>query len=167
MSVVVTLTPIEHQLAYVAGNRRYDESVSRGRKDAHGLNSDRDGLAIHVLGAAGELAFAKWRGLYWGGHCNSFKGPDLGANIQVRTRSLHRYDLIVRRDDDPDSVFVLVTSESSLEYHLHGWCWGKEAMKDEFLAKHGGREQCWFVPKGALRDFRKGKENQSQVDKAA
>ena len=68
----------------------------------------------HIEGACGELAVAKVMGRYWGGSINTFKtGGDIDSTgWEVRTRSSHDYDLIVRDDDDDERVFILVTGSA-------------------------------------------------------
>jgi len=148
--ITICLTAQEMAMAAIVGAARHAESVQQRRRDAHGLSSKKDGLGLHIAGACGEMAVAKWRGVYWGGHVNTFKGADLGRNVQVRTRSDHKWDLIVRSDDADNDAFVLVTGTAPLLV-LRGWMWGREAKQDRYLDTHGGREQAWFVPQADLR----------------
>lgn len=146
---VIVLTPVEAAMAGAVGSIRHGMSVKDGRRDRHGLKADDDGLSHHILGAAGELAVAKLLGRYWGGDVNSFKRPDVG-NLQVRTRSKHEWDLIIREDDNPADAFVHVTG-SPTRLIVHGWIRGRDGMLDEFRQNHGGRPPAWFVPRRVLR----------------
>lgn len=111
----------------------------------------KDEWSIHVLGALGECAFAKATGRYWSGGVNTFKGePDLMGGVEVRTRSKHEYDLIVRPDDSDDGLFVLVTGGPK-DFVVHGWMRGADAKQDQYLANHGNHSPAYFVPKSALR----------------
>lgn len=149
--VAVTLTPAEIVMAAAVGAARYAESIQFRRRDVHGFDpSQSSGLAIHVEGACGELAVAKLRGRYWGGTVGSFKAADIGTNVQVRTRSRHDYDLIVRSDDADDDIFVHVTGVAPT-YHVHGWIRGADAKRPEYVQSHGGRAEAWFVPASALK----------------
>lgn len=147
---IVTLSPVEMALAATAGGIRHAESLMRGRRDAHGLPEEADGLRLHVDGAAGEIAVAKLLGRYWGGDVGTFKRADLGRGVQVRTRSRHDYELLVRPDDPDDHAFVLVTG-SPPRLAVRGWIWGQEAKRPEWLRTHGGRPPAYFVPTTALR----------------
>lgn len=130
------------------------------RQDRHGLGADMDGLTKHVMGAAGEIAVAKAMGLFWGGDVCTFKAPDIGNHIQVRTRSRHDWDLIVRPEDDDDAVFVLVTG-SIADLHVRGWISGREAKKDRWLQQYGGRPCAYFVPQSALRGMHEASRQQA------
>jgi hypothetical protein len=148
--ISVTLSSAEIISAATVGALRFAESVSSGRRDSHGFDKSKSGLSLHIEGACGEVAFAKCRGLYWGATVNSFKAADLERNIQVRTRSSHDYDLIVRSDDADTDVFVLVTGVCP-NYLVRGWMYGKDAKKDEFSKDYGGRPSAYFVPASKLK----------------
>lgn len=145
--VRVHLEEYEVRLALYVASRRQEEAAGAGRSDRHGFAGD--GLAIHLLGTAGEMAAAKALNCYWGGAEGTFKRPDLGG-IQVRTRSRHDYDLIVRPGDADDEPFLLVTGTMPA-FRVHGWLWGREAKQPQWLQTHGGREPAYFVPQAALR----------------
>lgn len=151
----VVLTPAEYLMAANVGCLRHSESLQFKRKPNHGLDEDADLLGIHVLGAAGELAVARVLGRYWAGDVASFKRADLGHSVQVRTRSRPDYDLIIRHDDNPEDVYVLVTGTPT-RLRVHGWIRGAEGRKDEWLKTHGDRPAAWFVPQSALRPLKKG-----------
>lgn len=99
------------------------------------------------------MAYAKAAGVYWSGSVDTFKAPDV-ETVQVRTRSGDgpRTDLIVRRSDDPDDVFVLVIGKIP-NYRIVGWMRGHEAWRDEYIASHGSRAPAWFVPPDKLHEF--------------
>jgi hypothetical protein len=121
-----------------------------GRADAHGLGK-ADGWGMHIEGAAGEMAADKAMDLYWSPTVNTFKsGGDVGHSIQVRTRSRHRYDVIVRADDRDDDTFVLVTGRPP-DFRVHGTIRGRDAKRKEWWAEHGGRPGAWFGRASALR----------------
>jgi hypothetical protein len=152
--VRVTLTEQELEHAALIGAKRYYESVTHSRKDNHGLSPDQvSGLCLHIEGACGEAAVAKWSGQYWGGDTCTFKAGDIGQRVQVRTRSRHDYDLIVREDDHDDHAFILVTG-SAPTLVLRGWIWGGAAKLPQFLKAYGGRPAAYFVPQSELRPMR-------------
>lgn len=143
----VTLTLAECLLACQVGTARQLSAIVQGKQNSHGFRGQ--GFDIHILGAAGELALAKALGIYWTGHINTFKQPDLGTNIQVRTRSSHTYDLIVRDGDADDELFVLVTGTLPA-FHIWGWIRGGDAKQREYLKTYGSRPEAFFVPHDAL-----------------
>jgi hypothetical protein len=151
--MTTTLTKYELDMAAVVGVRRNVSAVARGRQHQHGMSAD-DGWRAHIEGACGELALAKYLGKYWDGSVDTFRSmPDLG-DIEVRTRSKPYYDLIIREDDDPSKVYVLVTG-SAPDYEVRGWIRGEQARRDEWLQSYGGRPPAWFVPQDALTPIRK------------
>jgi hypothetical protein len=58
--------------------------------------------------------------------------------------------LIVQKGENPDKRFVLVTIQDQKTL-LHGWCHGREAMKDEFWADPAGGRPAYFVGQSFLR----------------
>jgi hypothetical protein len=144
----INLTDQEREAATAVGSRRHAEAVKKRLPDRHGFRGDS--LQIHVEGACGELAAAKALGLPWDGPVNTFKrGGDVG-DLQVRTRSNHAWDLIVRPDDRDGDVFVLVTGLTP-RFRVHGWIRGVDAKKDAWRKTYGGRPPAYFVPQRALR----------------
>ena len=143
----VTLTMHEINMAANVGLMRQLCALKAGKHDAHGF--DGDGWSEHIEGACGELAVAKILGRYWDGSVNTFKADDL-PGLQIRTRSRHDYDLIVRPGDDDQAVWVLVTGRCP-EYRVRGWINGAEAKRAEWLRNYGGRPAAYFVPAEQLR----------------
>lgn len=146
--MIYTLSPYELALGAHVGMQRQIESLSRGLRDQHGARAEM-GWQLHIEGAIGELVVAKHLGIFWDGSVNTFKLPDLGRQVQVRTRSKDHYDLIVRTNDQDDDLFVLVTGVAPT-YCVRGCIWGRHAKQLHFWACHGGREGAWFVPQSHL-----------------
>lgn len=139
----VSLEKYELQLASHVGCQRHVEAICADLQDRYG--ADKGGWNLHIEGACGELAFAKLLNIYWNGSINTFGlGGDVG-DIQVRTRSRHDYELIVRAKDRDGDAFVLVTGVAP-NYVVRGWLFGQEAKRDEWLNAHGGRTPSWFIP---------------------
>ena len=130
----------------LVGSMRNVESLKGRRAPAYGAKNE---WHYHIEGALGEMAVAKALSVYWGGTVCSFHSADIGEQLQVRTRSSHTYDLIVRDADDDDHIFLLVTGEAPT-YHVRGWMRGRDAKRDEFLKEYGGRPPAYFVPQSEL-----------------
>lgn len=143
----VTLTMHEINMAANVGLMRQLCALKAGKHDAHGF--DGAGWSEHIEGACGELAVAKILGRYWDGSVNTWKADDL-PGLQIRTRSRHDYDLIVRPGDDDQAVFVLVTGQCP-EYRVRGWITGAEAKRRELVRYYGCRPAAYFVPAEQLR----------------
>lgn len=145
--VTITLTWSECLLASQIGMLRQIESLKKGLPDKHGF--DGLGWDVHIEGAMGELAVAKYLGVYWSGSVNTFKNlPDVDS-LEIRTRSKPEYELIVRENDSDDSVFVLVTGKCP-KYTLVGCIPGAQAKSPQWRKTHGGRPPAYFVPHSAL-----------------
>jgi hypothetical protein len=151
--IEVTLTKEEMQMAALVGVARHWESWSKGHKTTFGLDPDASLVSLHIDGAMGEVAVAKALGRYWSAGVNIFKGPDLGERVQVRTRSRHDYDLLVRPGDKSDHAYIHVTGSAPV-LRVWGWVWGHEAKQPEWLREHGGRDPAYFVPADELRKMR-------------
>jgi hypothetical protein len=145
---VVTLSPAELISAAQIGIIRQIEAIRRKLPDKHGYVGD--GWSLHVEGACGELAFAKALNVYWAGTVNVYKDADVGANIQIRTRSKANYDLLIRSDDSDDEVFVLVTGTAPT-FRVVGWILGRDAKQGCWEQTHGNRPPAFFVPQSELR----------------
>lgn len=112
-------------------------------------------LDIHLLGAAGEVAVASYLGLkeHLFRETEAKRGSDdLPGGIDVKTRSKAAYDLIVQRNESPDKKFVLVTVENQ-QTLIHGWCYGHEALQEQYWADPARGRPAYFVPKEALRSI--------------
>jgi hypothetical protein len=134
--------------AALVGVSRNVEALRKGCQNRLPIN---DEWSIHILGALGECAFAKATNRYWNGSVNTFKaGGDIGESIQIRTRSRHGYDLIVREGDRDSDVFVLVTGGPS-EFRVHGWMLGTDAKSAKYKANYGNYGEAYFVPSRELR----------------
>jgi hypothetical protein len=72
--------------------------------------------------------------------------------LMLKPGSKSRYDLIVQKQEDPKKVFVMVTIENQ-QTLLHGWCYGHEAMKEEYWADPARGRPAYFVPKEALHSM--------------
>jgi hypothetical protein len=105
----------------------------------------------HLLGAAGEMAVAAHLGMksFLYKETQAKRGSDDLPGMDIKTRSKHKYDLIVQKNEDPDKKFVLVTIEDKTTL-IHGWCYGREAMKEEYWADPARGRPAYFVPKEAL-----------------
>jgi hypothetical protein len=146
----------ERMLAMEEGMRRQGVNEARGLRGRNGgAWKGSKALDIHLLGAAGEVAVASYLGLKE--HLFKEKearrgSDDLPGGIDVKTRSKAAYDLIVQRQSDPSKKFVLVTVENQ-QTLIHGWCYGHEALQEQYWADPARGRPAYFVPKEALRSI--------------
>lgn len=146
-------TEEERQAAVEEGERRQrvnEEKGLRGRNN--GPRFGKKALDVHLLGAAGEMAVASFLSLKHELYkeTEAKRGSCDLPGIDVKTRSKHCRDLIVQKKEHPDKKFVLVTIEKGTTL-IHGWCYGKDAMKDEYWADYAGGRPAYFVPQDKLR----------------
>lgn len=143
----------ERTLAMEEGMRRQGVNEAKGLRGRNGgAWKGSKALDIHLLGAAGEVAVASYLGMkeHLFKETEAKRGSDDLPGIDVKTRSKSRYDLIVQKQEDPKKVFVMVTIENQ-QTLLHGWCYGHEAMKEEYWADPARGRPAYFVPKEVLR----------------
>jgi hypothetical protein len=151
--IVFPFTEEERQLAMEEGHRKQAVNEAKGLRGRNrGPRFGDKALKVHLLGAAGEVAVASFLGLKHElfKEKEAKRGSEDLPGIDVKTRSRHSYDLIVQRGENPDKRFVLVTIQDQKTL-LHGWCYGREAMKDEFWADPAGGRPAYFVGQSLLR----------------
>jgi hypothetical protein len=140
----IQLTWSELTMGALAGIMRQIRAIRHGWKDQHGYGGE-DGWSIHIEGACAELAVAKAMNLHWGGHVHTFRREgDLG-DIEIRSTDKPHGCLIVRQDDDPNRLFVLVRGRAPT-YDVAGAIHGKDAMKERHLRAPAGRPPAYFIP---------------------
>jgi len=154
--VEFVFTEQERQQAMEEGLRRQRVNESKALRGRNGgAWKGSKALDIHLLGAAGEVAVASYLGMkeHLFKETEARRGSDdLPGGIDVKTRSRHKYDLIVQKNEDARKKFVLVTIESQKTF-LHGWCYGYEAMEEEYWADPARGRPAFFVPKTVLRSM--------------
>lgn len=139
--IKITLTRPELEIAEVIGTLRYETS----KIDKIGVY----GAMNNIIGARGEEAVAKWKGVYWGGDIMTYHLPDVAGKYQVRTRTKDYYEMIVHEDDADNDIFILVIDHAPI-MNIVGWLLGKECKKKEWIETHGGYRPAFFVPQAVL-----------------
>jgi len=129
------------------GNLRQTESERRHSENRYGASG---GQFLHQVGARGECCFAKATGLTWWKGVNRYQDPDVGP-FEVRTRSKHGYELIVRLHAK-DRPYALLTGTGPY-FIVWGWIDGRGAKKAKWLQSYGDRESAYFVPHKALQSI--------------
>lgn len=144
----ITLDWFEVAACAETGVRRRVESIRRKTKDAPGFDR-KDKWTIDIEGACGEMAAAKALGQYWDSSVNTYERADVGE-YQVRTsRQVPPY-LLVREANNPADLFILVSGEAPV-YEVHGWMYGRDAMKKKYLKRFGTRPPVYAVPPANLK----------------
>jgi len=132
-------------------------SLRANRKDALFEKDWLDAHAVHVIGAIGEIAFAKWLGVYPSFGVRQFSGMmadiENGCKYEIRHRSDRKHALILRENDPPDRVYVLTRGKPP-KVEVAGWCWGSEfAGRVDLVANWGGHGTALFIESDLLHDM--------------
>jgi hypothetical protein len=150
--MIVELDINELYVALMVGGRRRIESLCAGREDTK-YYAVENALESDIQAAGSELAYAKFRNVHWNAGVDTFKGPDIGTNVQIRHSKLPHASLILRPADSDDEYYVLVTGEFPI-FKIVGWLKGVDAKHEEFLKSPGRKAAAWFVPQNKLKPFK-------------
>ncbi len=167
---LVDLKWYEVEMAAQVGIKRMCSSMALDLKDAHGLDFTKSKLSpvdMAVNSACGELAVAKYLGLFWDGsidkHGHLKNEPDIGP-YQVRTRvfryshSIKEPELIFRDTDSPEQIFILAFGYL-FAFRIMGWIKGIEAKGLGCREDRGNRNApAWFVGWRQLKEIEELKE---------
>tara|TARA_R110000803_G_C11989495_1_gene321960 strand:- start:9029 stop:9499 length:471 start_codon:yes stop_codon:yes gene_type:complete len=152
-STTVVLTPSEMVLAASAGVMRNVKNINAKLKDAYKADPNQ-GWQMHIEGALGEMALAKFLGLYWPG-VGKMRGTDVGE-VDVRTRSRADYELILHEKDPDDRVFWLLCGNNG-RYDVKGWILCADGKRQEYWSDPSGKNRpAFFVPQSKLNPPDKG-----------
>lgn len=133
------------QMLIVKRYGRLRNNANNGRRDnrAPGTNAER----IHQLGVGGEYALSLATDIVWTGRYyapatpkrkkrNGDLMPDLGTDIEVRTRTQPWHQLLVHRNDPKGWRYVLVRFVAPNRFELVGWEHGTEIKQSEYWKGH-------------------------------
>jgi len=144
---VVTLSPSEIMQGAMIGVMRQVQNLKTG----HGVNyygaKDHNSWTLHVEGALGEMALAKYRGVYYAG-MGRRGGMDVD-DVDVRTTTYPNGCLIVHDADPDDRVIWLLTGVHG-SYTVRGWILSSAAKRKEWIKDPQGGRAAYFVPQEAL-----------------
>jgi hypothetical protein len=118
----------------VAGTLMHEKAEADGRQAWMTSTPEQ-----HARGAAGELAVAKWLGVFWmpGYEPDRVTGDiNLGGNpLQVKTTTRSNGSLYVKPHDPIEHRYVLAYPAGRGRVILLGWARGREAKNDEFYVQ--------------------------------
>lgn len=114
-----------------------------------------DRVREELIGVAGELAVAKYRGQFFIPGINTFHcKSDCGSDIEVRSTSHPDGHLIVRDNDSPGRRYVLAVVDGK-GIRLAGWMTGENARRPEWRrASKRSDRPAWWVPQEELKDVK-------------
>jgi hypothetical protein len=151
---LVTLSSAEMATAATVGIWRHVASRQNRMSNLRGLagQATDEVWFVDILGAMGELAFAKCYGLYWPATVNVGKDqPDVPPLYQVRTARRHDLNLIVRPDDPDHFRYALVTGNGP-DFRVHGHILGRDAKRLPLEDRGGRGEPAHWVSPSMLAD---------------
>lgn len=149
-NTIITLDQAEVMSGVYTGALRFYEAQTKGFSNGpDGANPNWD---MSIEGALTEMAYAKFRNVYYGHPVNNFKGPDVGENVQIRSTHIETGSLIFRPADHETDYYVLVVGRMPT-YRIVGWMLGADCKQEKWFRAPNGRPAAWFVPQQALNTF--------------
>jgi len=141
-SEIILSTPEMLQAAMI-GIIRQIQNLEANRQPTYGSGGGPL-WQMHIEGAMGECAVAKYRGVYWNGNVGNLHAQDVGK-YQVRTGAGDNYRLILHPEDKNEDVFILVTGAYG-KYNIRGWLWAFEGKIPKFWEDPSGKNRpAYFV----------------------
>ena len=147
----ITLTDSEVRLAIQVGGLRRWTAIQEGLADKAGRPND---WTADIEGAAGEIAYCKFAGLYWPAGNKTFSEPDAGTGqreVEVKTawnEELPIYPSI------PDSRKVILVTGRIPAFKVIGWILagdGKKLVRPSNKGK--GYQDAHFVQGWQLHTY--------------
>ena len=152
--IIVSMTTHELVGAYFEAGVRIAASEAQGLNHASTYSRGfRTRMEQEAVGAIGEKAFAKWKGLYASSINTFHEKADAGTIYEVRSTSTREGKLIVRDNDDDHRAFVLCLVGLDGRVLIRGWAWGWEAKQDKYVFDPHGHRQAWGVPQEDLHEM--------------
>jgi hypothetical protein len=146
LAVEVTLTPFEVAVAGFVGVLRNTESMRKKSKDNYRGDNP---FEINVVGAAGEMAAAKYLNVYNRLGINTYHGADIGIGLQVRTVTKPDGELPIREGDKPEELFIMVQGKVPT-FRICGFISAAEGRAVGRVANPFGGKPATFVAQSLL-----------------
>lgn len=162
--VKIFLTDEEIKSVSSVASLRNSEAIRMRATDKK--RSSESDYHIHRVGALGEYAWKKASGSSSRLSVNTFKSSSDLDGVEIRTRTRHYYDLIIRPDDNPVRIFVLVTTIWPTDnlFWIRGHIVAQNAMIQKFWKNYGGHGSAWFVPASDLIPIDRLLRNETAID---
>ena len=146
--IEIGLTVDEVAMAASHAMTRRAQNLRGNRGDRE--QRDRSTWDNEVEGACAELAFCKYRGVYWSG-VSGLKARD-GGFLDVRwTKHFGTGGLIMYPKDEDGGYFVLMDGFAPA-FRIVGYMRGSDAKQDQWLDRGG----YYLVPRNALKHYPTG-----------
>jgi hypothetical protein len=145
--IPIELTWPELWLAINAGVLRRLNGVRNRRAEPYGVRPTA-AWNDDINGSIGELALAKYLGIFWSGTVGRLDLPDVGR-LQVRSKTQADHRLVVLNSDDDAHLFVSVLVGIPV-CNLCGWMSARDAKDPAWLLPDESKPDRFFVPNTAL-----------------
>jgi hypothetical protein len=146
-TVTVSLDNSEYLHALIAGCLRRANARAKNRQNYYGAQS-ADSELLDLIGSVGEACVAKHLDRFWAG-AGVFRGGDV-AEYQVRTTTYDGGHLVLNRNDDDDTPYILVCVNSGVG-KIRGWIYAREGKQAKYWIDKSGRGPAFYVPQVDLR----------------
>jgi hypothetical protein len=149
--VEILFSPTEFHAAVNSALLQVTCSSLDKRNHAYTMKRNKLGILNHsIIGALGEIAFAKFADRFFIPQVNTFHNiPDCFEDIEIRTSDKNT-TLITRDDDAPERKYVKVMTNGNKAL-IVGWLYGHETRRREFFRQSEGQRDCWMTPHQFLR----------------
>lgn len=151
---VMNLSIVDVAYGLVAALHCYLTAIG-SQQERHGAKWHEGAWQHDIIGFTGEVAFAKFCGVYYDGNTKEGRYED-GDVCGVQVRTVAKYPALrIHKDDNDDDIFVLVEYSGRMVCKIHGWIRAKEAKIDDNWGKPmSTRPAAFFVQWPDLnRDF--------------
>lgn len=146
--MIYELTELEYKFAKLIGSARHNEAEKTNRAPDWKDGTEKSN---HIDGAAAEILAAKALNVYYCPRINTFKGADIGKNIEVRGTKVDWYGVKVKERDSDERIVVGFRKIDDTHYDLLGWIAAKEAKKKKWMKDPMARGRpAYFVPQEFL-----------------
>ena len=149
----VVLTTEELYLGANAGIIRTIKAIRANRNDnitGEPPTHEHDVWRTNIEGALGELAYCKWRGIYW--TALGRLGNDDAGDEEIRTSWHPTGRLILYPKSEDGKRFVLIVGELGV-YRITGWMMGRDGKREQYWSevKKGSGRMAFMIPQAQLR----------------
>ena len=152
----VTLEKYEFEIAKFVGQARNNSAMAKGSKDHFTLRKGEESEDLHIIGACGEVAVAKYLNIFWDGSVNTYKtSPDLKPSLEVKTTRNPEGDLYIKNHESLEQRFILVArgvKDKFAVWDIVGWFNGVDAPP--YITENIDGKSCYKVPKEKLHDIK-------------
>lgn len=154
-NIKITLTWAEILLAATVGMIRNIQSLKTERKGGNNVGK-ADSWTLHIEGAMGECASAKYLDCFWNGEHGDYSAPDVGP-YQVKTNTSRRWDDLILKNSDvvklPDDAIYISVLSFVPDFIICGWITVGEAKQEQWWREGTPGRPAYFVPRAALHSM--------------